>query len=220
MMCRSPSSALGRLSLNINEAYAFAAERSEGHHEPVIKKGRGELKLADVIRDARDDAMSVRHSLQQALEKEWSTWCKYDAVAVIPTNDAKKVSADVQITSSAVWANKGTNMTTDFQPKCRIVGRGFQEKCDEKLRRDSPTCTPLMVHILYSIAASHKMTLYAADARGASLQGNRIERELYFKLPSNIAPCKLPRSLSPGCLRLNKSTHGTNDAARAWYLAL
>lgn len=127
-----------------------------------------------------------------------------------------KISNDVQITSCVVWTNRGTNMTTDFQPKCRIVGRGYHEKYDEKLRHDSPTCTPSMVHILCSIAASEKMTLCAAGAFGFLLHGKSIQRELYFKLPSSIAPCKLPRRLSPGCLlRLNKSIYGTKDALRA-----
>ncbi len=45
-------------------------------------------------------------------------------------------------------------------------------------------------------------------------------RELYFKLPSNLGPLKIP-GVEPGCLlKLNKSIYGTNDAARQWYLAL
>lgn len=62
-------------------------------------------------------------------------------------------------------------MTSDFQPKCPTVGQSFQDKYDEKLRRDSPTCMPLMIHLVCSITAIEKITLYAADARGAFLQG-------------------------------------------------
>lgn len=50
-------------------------------------------------------------------------------------------------------------MAMDFQPKCRIVGHRFQDNCDVKLRRDSATCTPLMIHNMYSITASENMTL-------------------------------------------------------------
>lgn len=110
-------------------------------------------------------------------------------------------------------------MTTDLQPKCSIVDRGFQEKYDQIFRRDSQAGTPLTFHIMCSIAASERMLLYASDARGA-FQGKNLERELYIKLPSNLGPCHRPHGLSAGCLlRLNKSIYGTNDAVRAWYLA-
>lgn len=102
---------------------------------------------------------------------------KYDAVLVVSAADAKKIPDHAQIPSRAFCMNKSTNMTKDLLPKCCIVGRRFQEY-DEKLRRDSPKCTPLMAHSMGSIAASEKTMLYAADARGALLEGKTVEREL------------------------------------------
>lgn len=61
-----------RQTLNMTEAYAFAAD----HSEAAAKNGRSGLKLNEIIRDAGDHAAMMRHSLQQALEKEWATWCK------------------------------------------------------------------------------------------------------------------------------------------------
>ena len=62
------------------------------------------------------------------------------------------------------------------------------------------------------------MMLKTADARGVFLQGKKIERELYFRVPRGLDPCTMP-GLEPGCLlHLNKSISGRNDAVRAWYL--
>eukprot|EP00959_Pyramimonas_sp_CCMP1952_P065630 1370287-Pyramimonas_sp.AAC.1 len=55
---------------------------------------------------------------------------------------AKNIDKALHIESRAARTNKGSDYDANFQPKCRIVGKGFQEKCDEKLRSDSPTRSP------------------------------------------------------------------------------
>ena len=123
------------------------------------------------------------------------------------------------IGSRGIWTNN-SDIPDDFIPKCRIVGQGFQEHYDEKLRRDSPTCTPFMQNTVCSISASEKLELTIADVTGAFLQGKKIDRDLYFRLPTNLGRCRL-KGVAPGSLlKLGKSICGTNDAARAWYLAV
>ena len=74
----------------------------------------------------------------------------------------------------------------DFDAKCRIVGKGFQERYDERIRRDSPTSSPFMQNIICSMCASDKLHLTVADVKGAFLRGKRIQRDLYFRLLKNL----------------------------------
>ena len=188
---------------------AFACERHEGN---LTKKARGELVLKDLSAQAWKP-------MQKALGKEWAVWCKYGAVDVVLPSAAAKVHASKVLDSRAVWTDKGSD--GDFQPKCRIVGRGFQEKYDEKLRRDSPTTSVQMANMIACVAATFKLSLIVADVTGAFLQGKNITRELYFRLPRNLGQCRMPFGIPVGSLlRLNKSIYGTNDASRAWYLAI
>ena len=60
------------------------------------------------------------------------------------------------------------------------------------------------------------MKLTAADVRGAFLQGLKIDRELYFELPSNTGKAMI-KGMEPGSLlKLKKSIYGVNDASRQW----
>ena len=165
----------------------------------------------------------IKEAMQKAVEKEMATWMKFDAIEVIPPEEAKLIlekEPEKVISSRGVWTKKETEEVSGKQPlelKCRIVGRGFQEMYDEKLRRDSPTCSQLLVNIICSAAASRGLKLSAADVRGAFLQGLKIERDLYFKLPANMGQTTIPDVAPGSLLKLKKSIYGVNDAARQWY---
>ena len=163
----------------------FAAERSEAYQAKVSARGKGEFNIAKIMRESPEPAKLVK-KLQAALEKEWSTWTKYDAVSIVSPKEAAGIAENLIIGTRGVWTNKGQNFEAGFEPKCRIVGQGFQERYDEKLRRDSPTCSPLMQNLLCSLAATRRMKMMAADARGAFLQGKRIQRELYFRFRKGL----------------------------------
>ena len=157
--------------------------------------------------------------MKQALIKEWTTWTKYSAVDIIPESKTKHIDPSLILDSKVVWTDKAVK-PGEFEPKCRITGKGFQQVYDDKLRRDSPTVTPQMMHMMCSLASSLKLKLHGADVTGAFLQGKKIQRELYFRLPRNLGPLTIPGVKAGDLLRLNKSIYGLNDAARAWYLAL
>jgi hypothetical protein len=144
---------------------------------------------------------------------------KFEAIEVIPPSQAGEIrrkEKDKVISSRCVWT-KMDSEDGKLEMECRIVWRGFQEQFDEHLRRDSPTCSQLLVNLICSIAASRGMKLTAADVRGAFLQGLKIERELYSELPSNLGKA-VTQNIEPGSLlKLKKSIYGVNDAARQWY---
>eukprot|EP00959_Pyramimonas_sp_CCMP1952_P001549 31812-Pyramimonas_sp.AAC.1 len=62
--------------------------------------------------------------MQQAVEKEWNTWCKYDASTHISGAAVDKVDPDKIPSSKVVWTDKGP---TTVEPKARICGRGYEE---------------------------------------------------------------------------------------------
>lgn len=49
-----------------------------------------------------------------------------------------------------------------------------------KLRRDSPTCSPLGQHMVCHVAASEGLEAYIADAKGAFIQGKKIGGDVFF----------------------------------------
>ena len=77
-----------------------------------------------------------------------------------------------------------------------------------------------MHNVVCSVCPSEKLNLVVADATGAFLQGKKITRNLYFRLPKNTGDLGIT-GVSPGSLLMcEKAIYGTNDAARQWYLAL
>ena len=109
-----------------------------------------------------------------------------------------------------------TEKIVDRQPviKARLVAKGFQE-CLERgptIRTDSPTGVKENLRLLLAISATNQWELRSIDIKSAYLQGNKIEREVYIKPPTEIVQNKL--------WKLNKAIYGLNDAARAWYLTV
>eukprot|EP00972_Heterocapsa_arctica_P039271 5785624-Heterocapsa_arctica.AAC.1 len=49
-----------------------------------------------------------------------------------------------------------------------------------------------MMHLVCSLAASMKLKLHGDDVIGAFLQDQKIECELYFRLPRNLGHLKIP----------------------------
>ena len=115
---------------------AFTVERSENQ---ATSKSQ-ELKLKEITTEQWP-------AMQNALAKEWGTWCKYDAVGIAPPEKAHEIDPAKILDSRAVWTNRAAG-DLGFEPKCRIVGKGFQESYDDKLRRDSPTANTQMTNLL------------------------------------------------------------------------
>eukprot|EP00959_Pyramimonas_sp_CCMP1952_P118231 2471870-Pyramimonas_sp.AAC.1 len=63
--------------------------------------------------------------MQQAVEKAWNTWCKYDAAIHILGAAVDKVDPEKIPSSKVVWTDKDP---TTVEPKARICGRGYEEE--------------------------------------------------------------------------------------------
>ena len=202
---------------------AFLAERMDTYTKRNKHTELNPQKMRSQLPQFTDK--EIEEAMQKAAEKEIGTWQRFDAIDIVPPDESKQIrkeSPEKVISSRGVWTKKDDekrdeNEKEELVLKCRVVGRGFQEEYDENLRRDSPTCSTLLVQVICSLASSRLMKLTAADVRGAFLQGLKIDRELYFEPPKNLGKAQIP-GVQPGALlKLKKSIYGVNDAARQWY---
>lgn len=145
---------------------ALAVERSAPR--APTNKGRSELHLQDMNSEQWKTP-------QSALEKEWNFWTKYDAVTILPPKKSARKAEDWILDTCDVWASKSSDPDV-LEAERRIIGEGFQKNFDETLRRDSPTASVQMSHVVCSLAALMKLELVAAGVTGAFLQGLPIQR--------------------------------------------
>ena len=142
---------------NVFVCEAFAIE----HADPKVR-GRGELKLSDLLagvtgRTARSTDEEATCGPGKGVEHvDEARGCNHRA-ALLGT-------ADSCGSRGPIWSNKDKDLE-DF----RIVGQ------DETLRPDTPPC-PFMC----AFAASRLIKLITAKARGAFLLGTKVGRKLYF----------------------------------------
>lgn len=155
--------------------FSFLSERCD---EYVKKNKHTELHPHKILSQLPQwDEKVINDAMQKAANKEIDTWLDFDAVDIISPKEAAvivKENPEKVIDSRAVWTEKESSHD-NLVLKCRIVGKGFQETYDDKLRRDSPTCSQLLVNLLCSMAASKRMKLKAGDVKGAFLQGVKSE---------------------------------------------
>ena len=200
--------------------YSFLSERCD---EYVKKNKHTELHPHKILSQLPQwEEKMIYDAMQKAANKEIDTWLDFDAVDIISPKESAvimKENPEKVIDSRAVWTEK-ESVNEELVLKCRIVGKGFQEMYDDKLRRDSPTCSQLLVNLVCSLASSKKMKLKAGDVKGAFLQGVKIDRELYFRMPRNMGNVKLKHTEPGSLFRLKKAIYGVNDAARKWYMSL
>ena len=139
-----------------------------------------------------------RAGYADALAKEWQTWCKYQAVAVLDTEASAHVLAHVTperiLATRVCYRNK--NAAFPWMPikyKARIVCRGNRDPDLLTLRRDAPTLARLSLMQICQLAASMvDWFMFNADITGAFLQGDQSlasRREpLYLRQPREGLP--------------------------------
>ena len=125
-----------------------------------------------------------------------------DVFEVVPYTGQKLVSSRWVITEKI-------NEDNSSKIKTRLVARGFEEDSSE-FQTDSPTCSRETLRLVYSVTATKKWNLQTIDFTSAFLQGDRLEREVYLKLPRDVCP-------KEQVWKLKKCIYGLNDAPRAWY---
>ena len=93
--------------------------------------------------------------------------------------------------------------------KARIVAKGFEEDTST-LRTDSPTCSRESLRLVWMTAGVMSWRVETIDFTAAFLQGDKIEREVYLRMPNDVCP-------STHVWKLKRCIYGLNDAPRSWY---
>ena len=95
--------------------------------------------------------------------------------------------------------------------KARLCARGDKEVGVAK--SDSPTVTRQALRLLLTMAASRKQKGFSLDFKGAYLQGQLLDREVYMSPPSDM------RESNPNLVwKVRKRLYGFRDSARGWFL--
>ena len=139
-----------------------------------------------------------QHLYEEARQKEWNTWMKFEAVKPLDLRASQWVEQHVDrsriLSTRFCYRNKNAAYPwLEVRAKARLVCRGDQDPDLLTLRRDAPTLTRVGLMIILQIAASFSdFFLFNSDITGAFLQGsqelsNRKEH-LFLKQPAEGLP--------------------------------
>ena len=114
-----------------------------------------------------------------------------------------------QRTISSKWVFTQKNIDGKSTVKARLVARGFEEN-SEGYRTDSPTCSKYALRTVMMTASVKRWRINSIDVASAFLQGNKIDREIYLRPPTDICS-------KDHVWRLKRCIYGLNDAPPEWY---
>ena len=193
------------------------------------KAVRSEIKLKDLRPKERELFVG-------AMEKEWTSWEKFNAVEVLTPEMVASLPGDVKIIGTrwvhtdknqkqrllALHLRHKTGKTKEqiereypLTAKSRLVVQGHQED-PKDIRSDSPTASLLGFNLVCAVAVVQGWEVLASDASTAYLQSQGISRLLVLRPPRPPPPGLGPNDL----LRAKGSIYGTRDAGRAWWKKL
>lgn len=162
----------------------------------------------------------VQEALQATRLKEWNNWKQFQAVRVIPPEEAESFvrnNPNMEILPTRWLEVDKAEVGEEPKLKSRIIVRGDLER-NNNLRTDSPTTSQLYFNLILSFSACSGYPLGAGDISAAFLQGAGIARVLAFKLPRGGVPDAEVREGS--LLLAEKAVYGTRDAPRGFWKGL
>ena len=179
---------------------------------------------------------------KEATINGWKAWVENDAIEVLSPEEVASVKArlrrDGEMTKILqprfVFTDKNDGLRTldnpmELKPSARLVVPGYQDTSAYTIRKDAPTASRVMQHVLFALTASYYADgwrLMSADVKSAFLKGDPyIEggeggRELFIQnVRSSGDEPMLPFGVG-GLARIKKGVFGLADAPRQWYLRL
>ena len=85
------------------------------------------------------------------------------------------------------WVCSFKDIDNTLVAKGRLVAKGFEEKFNEQIPKDSPTCSKEALRIVIALIAQNKWKLNSIDIKTAFLQGEEIDREIFVMPPKEAA---------------------------------
>ena len=147
------------------------------------------------------DQDQMSQDIVDAKEKELKNMTEDDVFERVPFYGQTTVSCKWMFTEKSVNEKKVV--------KARLVARGFEED-SSNLRTDSTTCCKQSICLVFLTAASNKWEIKFLDIKAAFLQRDKIERDVFLRLPGDVCP-------ENEVWKLKRCIYGLNDAPRAWY---
>ena len=218
---------LGKKVLSVKSTIEYKVKRNDLWKEAIIisraGKATGKNKYRMNIKDLEDGTSKSKnfeeidkwrfkdevilladsnHSTIEAKHLELQNW-RYHKVCT-------EVEDEGQSYLSVRWVITVKHKDGEQLTEARLVARGFKEGDKEKLRTDSPTCCKENLRVLFAIIASNHWKIRTLDIKAVFLQGQKVNREIYLKPPTEAGTDKL--------WKLQTTVCGLNDAARVWYL--
>ncbi len=141
-----------------------------------------------------------------AKKKELQSWLTNKVYSKVPDLGQSKIS------TRWIYTKKETENGSIV--KARLVARGFQERSEEFIRTDSPTCSKEGFRIALAIMVSNDWSCNSMDVKTAFLQSQSFDRPVYL-----IPPVEAKVS-NVYIWKLAKSVYGLSDASRSWYLTV
>ena len=149
---------------------------------------------------------------RRAMQKEWQSWLENKAPEGYPKS--RIIGSRWVLT----WKKSSDPDDKTQVPKARLVLVGFQDPDLGKIATDSPPLRKESKHIILSICAAEKWIIWGADIKTAFLSGDKSQRDLYFKPPSEVK--EFMNLGEQDVLRLEKAAYGLAEAPRAWFMRL
>ena len=147
----------------------------------------------------------VKAAKKKELEtlEQFGTFKEVQLDSLTPAQKAKMIPS--------TWSVVLKDANNQESIKCRLCARGDRET--EQVRTDCPTVSRQSLRLLLTVAASKRYKINSLDFKGAFLQGQPIDREVFLLPPQDV------REQKPGMVwKVVKRLYGFRDSSRGWYL--
>ena len=202
-----------------NESYFMNDGQRRNFLAKKNKQEKGEKSYATFLNQAKEECFIEeevvyvvelpvkehgRPEVVEAKEKEIENLKKYEVFEKVKDEEQQTIGTRWVITQKEAHDGQKT------QFKARLVAQGFQET--EKVQSDSPTALRDSFRIFLSLAATTRIEkLRSIDIRAAFLQSDKLKRDVFLRLPKDIA--------EEGFIwKLQKPLYGLTDAGRRFWL--
>ena len=164
-----------------------------------------------------------RKAYVEPIQKAYSVYIKHDAIEGVPLG--QYVDPTKILPSRLTLTNKGDKELEGAVLKARWIFGGHRDQEAGLYQTSSPTVGLIGHNLLVVIAVQKGWEVVYEDVSAAFLQGRRLEREVYVKVPTIYPPETLEpltSFLGPKCrqdlVKLSKGGFGLCESPRLWYL--
>ena len=92
---------------------------------------------------------------------------------------------------SSRWVNTVKNDVEKMKLKFKLIAKGFDEDCLEKIPKYSPTINKSSLRTVLSVIAPYNWSVNTIDIKTAFLQGKEFEWNVYIRAPPEASTKKI-----------------------------